>query len=391
MARVRHCLPPGPPRKADSSGIPGPARGREGLIRDLQDDMIPYTPEQLIALANKEFAWCEKEMKKASREMGFGDDWKKAALEKTKTMHVPPGGQPAMIRDLIFQAIAYLRANDLVTVPEVAAESQHMTMMSPQAQLSNPFFLGGVADPGVVSDRRDGIRRAHAEHARQQPAVLARDRVPRDDPRAQPRRLLWARFNDYRANLGAGGPVLRRRLAALLGTDDVRPGLRQDAGAEGRRAVLAHAPLRAHHLLAQVPHGPVVAAGIRRLPGGSRGPRARQRHGRSAPVVRGRYGPLYQAAYLLGGLQLRGLRRELVDSKQMTEKAFHDEILRQGSMPIALLRLALTKAASHARHGDRLEVLRRLAGAVSRIFRRGSRVEGRGSRVEGRASWPLTA
>ena len=57
----------------------------------------------------------------------------------------------------------------------------------------------------------------------------------------------------------------------------------------------------------------------------------------------GGYGPLYQAAYLLGGLQLRGLRKELVDSRQMTEKQFHDEILRQGSMPIALVRLALTK------------------------------------------------
>jgi uncharacterized protein (DUF885 family) len=57
----------------------------------------------------------------------------------------------------------------------------------------------------------------------------------------------------------------------------------------------------------------------------------------------GGYGPLYQAAYLLGAIQLRGLRRELVDSGMMTEKAFHDEILRQGSMPITLLRLALTK------------------------------------------------
>jgi uncharacterized protein (DUF885 family) len=57
----------------------------------------------------------------------------------------------------------------------------------------------------------------------------------------------------------------------------------------------------------------------------------------------GGYGPLYQAAYLLGGLQLRGLRKELVDSRQMTNKQFHDEILRQGNMPIALIRLGLTK------------------------------------------------
>jgi hypothetical protein len=29
--------------------------------------------------------------------------------------------------------------------------------------------------------------------------------------------------------------------------------------------------------------------------------------------MKGGYGPLYQAAYLLGGLQLRGLRQQLVD------------------------------------------------------------------------------
>jgi uncharacterized protein (DUF885 family) len=57
----------------------------------------------------------------------------------------------------------------------------------------------------------------------------------------------------------------------------------------------------------------------------------------------GDYEPLYQAAYLLGGLQLRGLRKEIVDAGQMSEKAFHDEVLRQGAMPITLLRLVLSR------------------------------------------------
>jgi hypothetical protein len=35
------------------------------------------------------------------------------------------------------------------------------------------------------------------------------------------------------------------------------------------------------------------------------------------------------------------MRKELVDSGLMPQKAFHDEVLRQGSMPIALLRLAV--------------------------------------------------
>ena len=83
IARAGFVIETNAPRKTDNSGIPGPPRGRNGLISDLSDNMIPYTPEQLIALANKEYAWCEKEMKKASREMGFGDDWKKA-VEKVK-------------------------------------------------------------------------------------------------------------------------------------------------------------------------------------------------------------------------------------------------------------------------------------------------------------------
>ena len=107
--------------------------------------------------------------------MGFGDDWKKA-VEKVKGMYVPPGGQPAVVRDMLFEAVDYLRAKDLITVPQIASESLHMSMMSPEAQLSAPFFLGGVADHRVVSDQHDGVRRAAAEHARQQHPVLARRR-----------------------------------------------------------------------------------------------------------------------------------------------------------------------------------------------------------------------
>ena len=74
--------------------------------------------------------------------MGLGDDWQKA-VEKVKTMHVPPGEQPYLIRDLAWEAINYLRENDLVTVPPLAAETWGLQMMSPRRQLINPFFTGG--------------------------------------------------------------------------------------------------------------------------------------------------------------------------------------------------------------------------------------------------------
>src|SRR5204863_576262 len=80
-------------RPGDTSDIIGDPIGHDALMSELQSEMIPYTPEELIEIANKEFAWCENEMKKASREMGFGDDWKKA-LEKVKNTYVEPGKQP---------------------------------------------------------------------------------------------------------------------------------------------------------------------------------------------------------------------------------------------------------------------------------------------------------
>ena len=48
-------------------------------------------------------------------------------------------------------------------------------------------------------------------------------------------------------------------------------------------------------------------------------------------------------AYLLGAIQLRSLRKDLVDTGLMTNKAFHDEILRLGSQPMNMLRLTLNR------------------------------------------------
>jgi uncharacterized protein (DUF885 family) len=57
--------------------------------------------------------------------------------------------------------------------------------------------------------------------------------------------------------------------------------------------------------------------------------------------VGGNYGPLYQAAYMLGGLQIRALRRELVESKKLTDRQFHDAILKENSIPVDLIRVSL--------------------------------------------------
>jgi uncharacterized protein (DUF885 family) len=58
--------------------------------------------------------------------------------------------------------------------------------------------------------------------------------------------------------------------------------------------------------------------------------------------VAGGYGQIYQAAYMLGGLQLRALRKEIVDRKKMTDREFHDAILKGNSIPIEMVRAELT-------------------------------------------------
>ncbi|HLF85319.1 MAG TPA: DUF885 family protein, partial [Blastocatellia bacterium] len=138
---------PGPPRATtarpgDSSDIIGDPTGREALMVELGNEMIPYTPEELIAIAKKEMTWCEAEMVKASRQLGYGDDWHKA-LEYVKTLYVEPGKQTELIRELALEAIKFLDDHDLVTVPQLARETWRMEMMSPERQLVNPFFTGG--------------------------------------------------------------------------------------------------------------------------------------------------------------------------------------------------------------------------------------------------------
>jgi hypothetical protein len=345
LSRVGKTIPPGPPRKPDTLDLRGTPRGREGLINDLQDAMIVYTPEQLIALANKEFAWCEAEMKKASREMGYGDDWKKA-VEHTKETYVPPGDQPRMIMGLLNEAIDYLRANDLITVPGVASESLHMTMMSPEAQLTSPFFLGGdhilVSYPTDTMDYEARMESMRGNNPGFSHATAFHEMIPGHNLVG----YMGQRYQGYRANLGGGGPFFGEGWPLYweltmydLGFDKTPE---QKVGAlfwHMHRCARIIFSLNFHmglwsprecvdFLVDKVGHEPANAE-------------AEVRRSFESPQYANQ--PLYQAAYLLGGLQLRGIRKELVDTKIMTNKQFHDEVMRQGNMPIALIRLAVTK------------------------------------------------
>jgi uncharacterized protein (DUF885 family) len=58
--------------------------------------------------------------------------------------------------------------------------------------------------------------------------------------------------------------------------------------------------------------------------------------------LEGGYDPLYQIAYMIGGLQIRALKDELVGSKKMTYQEFHDKFMQENVLPIEMVRAILT-------------------------------------------------
>jgi hypothetical protein len=76
---------------SSADDIVGDPIGREALLEELEAEWIAYTPEELIQIGEKELDWCEKEMEKATRVLGF--DSSADALEHVKNNFVEPGEQ----------------------------------------------------------------------------------------------------------------------------------------------------------------------------------------------------------------------------------------------------------------------------------------------------------
>ena len=303
--------------------------------------MIPYTPEQLIAIANKEFAWCEVEMKKASREMGFGDDWKKA-LEKVKTMYVEPGKQPQTIRDLALEAEKFLDDHDLVTVPPLARETWRMQMMTPERQLVNPFFTGGevisVSFPtsGMTYEQKMmGMRGNNIPMSR---ATVFHELIPGHHLQG----FYAARFKSYRAAVG-GTPFVTEGWS--LYWELLMWELKFQKTPEDRVGALFWRMHRSARIIFSLSFHlgkmtPVECVNflVERV--------GQERENAAGEVRRsfgGEYSPLYQAAYLLGGLQLKSLHDQMVSPGKMTNRQFNDAVLKENRIPIEMVRASLMK------------------------------------------------
>lgn len=328
------------PQPGEASDIIGDPIGREALLVELAREMIPYTPEELIAIAEKEMAWCENEMKKAARELGFGEDWKRA-LEYVKTRYVEPGKQPELVRDLAMEAIRFLEERDLVTIPPVAKETWRMEMMSPERQLVNPFFTGGevitVSYPTNTMSHEAKMMSLRGNNRHFSRATVFHELIPGHHLQG----FMTARYKPYR-NLfstpfwGEGWALYWELLLWDLGfhrSPEDRIGALFWRMHRCARIIFS---LKFH--LGEMTPEECIDFLVTRV-----GHERANAEGEVRRSFGGQYGPLYQAAYLLGGLQFRALHRELVESGKMTNRAFHDAILKEGRIPVEMVRAILTR------------------------------------------------
>ncbi|MFA6276852.1 MAG: DUF885 family protein [Pedobacter sp.] len=326
--------------KDDGSGILGNPIGRNALLSNLKDEMIAYTPEQIEAIAMREFAWCDAEMLKASQQMGFGSDWKKA-LEKVKTDYPDLGKQPELVYELANEAIDFVEKNNLIKIPAMAKEGWRMRMLSPQEQQFAPFFLGGesvlIAYPTeeMSEDAKMMTLRGNNRHFSR--AVVFHELIPGHNLQY----YMQSRYKPYRRGFGTpfwteGWSLYWEMLLwdkNFAKTPEDKIGMLFWRMHRCARIIFS----MNYHLGKWTPKQCIDFL-VERV--------GFERANAEAEVRRsftGGYGPLYQIGYMLGGLEFRALHKELVESGKMTDIQFHDRILKENNMPVEMVRAILTQ------------------------------------------------
>ena len=320
---------------SDTDKIVGVPIGNEALLKELRYAWIPYTPQELIAIGEREMQWCEDRFKEAANELKLDGDWRKA-LEQVKSLHVEPGDQPRLIRELAWEAIRFLEGNDLISIPEMAKQGWRVEMMSPEAQRVNPYFLGGdniiVSFPTSSMSHSEKMMSLKSNNIHFCRATVHHELIPGHHLQY----YSLARYRPYRelftSPFWMEGWALYWEMAlwdmGFAQSPEDRVGMLFWRRHRAARIIFSlnyqsgkwTTEECVKYLIDRVGHEPSAAAAeVRRS-------------------IMGSYGPLYQAGYMLGGLQLRSLQREVVRAGKMTNREFHDAVLRENYVPFELLR-----------------------------------------------------
>ena len=320
----------------DEDAIVGEPIGREGLLAELRAEMIPYTPEEIISIGEKEFRWCVTEMSCASRNMEYADNWKQA-LEEVKNDYVDPGKQTQLVRQLALEAIAFVEEHNLVTVPRVAKETWQMFMMSPARQKVNPFFLGGksiiVSYPTDTMDHEAKIMSMRGNNVHFSRATVFHELIP--GHRLQ--FYMNSRYKPYRRLFDTPFWIEGWSLywEMILWDDD-----RFQKSPQNRIGMLFWRLHRCARIIFSIKFhlGLMTPQDCIDLLVDRVGHERSTAEGEVRRSLAGDYSPLYQAGYMLGALQIYSLRKEMVHTRHVADVDFHDRFLKENRMPIELMR-----------------------------------------------------
>ena len=324
--------------KDDGSGIIGYPIGRAELLRQLEREMIPYSPEKLVEIATKEFAWCDAELLKASREMGFGDNWK-AAQEKVKQSFVPPGQQPEAMLELYNQSVDFLKKHTLLTIPPIAEETWRMRMIEPERQRISPFFLGGevlqISYPTDEMTHEEKLMSMRGNNPHFSRATVHHELIAGHHLQ----QFMNRRHKSYRffgTPFWTEGWALYWELI-LWDMDFPRSPEDRIGMLFWRMHRCARIIFSLNYHLGEWTPQQCIDYLVDRV-----GHERANAEGEVRRSFTGNYGPLYQIAYMVGGLQFYELKKELVESGKMSYKEFHDAVLYENAMPVEMLRAILT-------------------------------------------------
>ncbi|REL38022.1 DUF885 domain-containing protein [Rhodohalobacter sp. SW132] len=326
----------------DDSGIVGNPIGREEIEKRLELEMIRYSPQELIDIAEHQFAKAEEEMLRASRELGYGDDWH-AALEHVKEQYVQPGKKPELIMRLHQESVDFIKERDLITVPELADEVWRMRMMTPERQLINPFFTGGevisISYPTHTMDHDAKMMSLRGNNPHFNRATVQHELIPGHHLQGFYNRRYSTYRSPFRTSFWGEGWALYWELLLwdldFAETPEDRIGMLFWRTHRYARIIFS----LNYHLGNWTPQQSIDYL-VERV--------GHEYANAEAEVRRsftGNYGPLYQIAYMIGGMQFYSLYKDLVETGEMSAVEFHDTILKNGSIPVRMVKSILTDEA----------------------------------------------
>lgn len=245
---------------------------------------------------------------------------------------------PRAIFDIAEYSEDFLDRMGIITVPPLAAEVWRLAMMSRERQRTNPFFGGGevtrVSYPTQDMDHQEKLMSMRGNTPYFNFATVHHELIPGHHLQGFMNRRYNPHRNAFNTPFWSEGWALYWEFL-LWDADFPRVN-------EERIGMLFWRLHRAARIIFSLSFQLEIMTAqeavdflVDRV--GHERANAEAEVRRSALAV-----PLYQAAYMLGGLQFRAMAKELIDSGRMTAREFHDAVLRGGRMPVELLRAYLS-------------------------------------------------